>query len=81
MKFPTQTQRLWISWEKRSSGKSVTLIHGFTLTKTLMEVVAQEIKKGFGTGGTVRNGGVIEIQGDQRIRLKPWLNQNGFEVR
>ena len=41
---------------------------------------AAELKKACGTGGTVADG-AVEIQGDQRERLRPLLAAKGWTVR
>ena len=50
--------------EKRA-GKSVTVIGGLhTYGTERLERIAKDLKKKFGSGGTVKNG-TIKIQGDQ----------------
>jgi len=42
--------------------------------------LASELKRFCATGGTLR-GDIIEIQGDQRVRLKPELERRGYQVK
>jgi translation initiation factor 1 len=55
--------------EKRG-GKSVTVISGLhTYGSDRLNLMAKELKKSLGAGGTVKNG-VIEIQGDNLEAVK-----------
>lgn len=65
---------------KGRGGKGVTLITGVDLAETELKTLAKELKQLCGTGGTVKNG-VIEIQGEQREKLKPFLEAKGFTVK
>jgi len=62
------------------NGKGVTTIGGFELPDSELTVLAKELKQLCGTGGTVKNR-IIEIQGDQRDRLKAELEKRGFKVK
>ena len=62
------------------NGKGVTTLSGFGLPETELQALAKELKQLCGTGGTVKNW-VIEIQGDQRDKLKAALEQRGFKVK
>jgi translation initiation factor 1 len=62
------------------NGKGVTTLSGFDLTETELQVLAKQLKQLCGTGGTVKNW-VIEIQGDQREKLKAELEKKGFKVK
>lgn len=65
---------------KGRKGKGVTLISGLQMTEKEMKVLAKELKKKCGTGGTVANG-KIEIQGEQRDRLVELLTKKGYKVK
>lgn len=65
---------------KGRSGKGVTLITGLPLNSDQLKELAKELKQFCGTGGTVKDG-VIEIQGEQREKLKPFLEKKGFTVK
>jgi translation initiation factor 1 len=61
-------------------GKTVTVAEGFTRHLSDLETIAKRLKQSCGTGGTVR-WGIIELQGDHRDRIRPVLQQEGFEVK
>ncbi len=65
---------------KGRSGKGVTLVKGLGLEEGPLKKLAKELKQLCGTGGTVKNG-VIEIQGEQRQKLRPYLEDKGFSVK
>lgn len=65
---------------KGRGGKGVTLITGLPLDEVELKTLAKELKQLCGTGGTVK-GGTIEIQGEQREKLKPILEKKGFKVK
>lgn len=65
---------------KGRGGKGVTLITGLPLNADELKNLAKELKQFCGTGGTIKDG-VIEIQGEQREKLKPWLEKKGFKVK
>jgi translation initiation factor 1 len=58
-------------------GKSVTLIAGLQHNPSTMEEIARILKQHCGAGGTVKQG-KIEIQGDQRDRVKEKLKEIGY---
>ena len=65
---------------KGRKGKGVTIITGVLLPEKELKVLAKELKKKCGTGGTLKNG-VIEIQGDQRDLMVSLLEKKGFKVK
>ena len=65
---------------KGRKGKGVTLIDGIPESPETLKALAKEFKQLCGTGGAVK-AGVIEIQGDQRERLKPVLEGKGYQVK
>ncbi len=65
---------------KGRGGKGVTLITGVPLGATELKKLSKELKQLCGTGGTIKDG-VIEIQGEQREKLKPYLEKKGFTVK
>jgi translation initiation factor 1 len=66
--------------ENRGSGKSVTVVDGLPDNTTYLETLAKELKKACGTGGHAGEGGV-ELQGDQRERLRELLSRKGWSVK
>ncbi|NJD91126.1 MAG: translation initiation factor Sui1 [Geobacter sp.] len=65
---------------KGRGGKTVTVITGVPLNDTAVKVLATELKKRCGTGGTVKDG-VIEIQGDHRELLLAELTSRGYRAK
>jgi translation initiation factor 1 len=65
---------------KARGGKTVTLIAGLSGSPAALAVLASDLKRLCGTGGTLR-GDVIEIQGDHRERLRAELERRGYSVK
>jgi translation initiation factor 1 len=65
---------------KGRAGKGVTVITGVPLATTALEVLATQLKKKCGSGGTVKDG-VIEIQGDHRDALVAELVRLGYAAK
>nr|WP_318381555.1 stress response translation initiation inhibitor YciH [uncultured Enterobacter sp.] len=61
-------------------GKGVCLITGIDGSDETLNVLAAELKKKCGCGGSVKEG-VIEIQGDKRDLLKSLLEAKGMKVK
>lgn len=66
--------------ENRSSGKHVTVVDGLPDNREFLETLGRELKKACGTGGSVVENR-IELQGDQRERLRELLTKKGFRVK
>ena len=66
--------------EKRASGKSVTVVDGLPDNSDFLAGVAKEWKRSCGTGGSIGRGS-IELQGDQRERLRELLAKKGWTVK
>ncbi len=65
---------------KQRGGKTVTVITGIVASDDALTVLAQQLKKLCGSGGTVKDG-VIEIQGDHRDKLQAKLTELGYKVK
>jgi translation initiation factor 1 len=65
---------------KGRGGKTVTLVAGVPGSPAELSALASDLKRLCGTGGTLR-GDLIEIQGDVRERIKPFLERRGYTVR
>jgi translation initiation factor 1 len=61
-------------------GKGVSVISGLPLGEAELELLAKELKRRCGSGGTVREG-TIEIQGDHRDTLVTELVRRGFAAK
>src|ERR1700730_12159313 len=58
--------------ESRSSRKNVTVLDGLPANLVFLDSLAKELKKSCGTGGRAGEG-FVELQGDQRERLRDLL--------
>lgn len=65
---------------KGRQGRPVTTISGLPLASDALRELASELKRRFGSGGTVKEG-VIEIQGDHCDHVVEILGQRGYTVR
>jgi translation initiation factor 1 len=65
---------------KGRNGKGVTTISGLNLSDTEFKSLCTSLKKQCGTGGSVKEG-VIEIQGDNRDKIKLALEKLGHNVK
>jgi len=65
---------------KGRKGKTVSVIWGFDLDAAKLGLLAKQMKKRCGTGGSVKAGRVI-MQGDHREQLKAFLEEQGYKVK
>jgi translation initiation factor 1 len=65
---------------KGRGGKNVTVITGVPLDDAKLKVLAGDLKRRCGTGGTTKDG-AIEIQGDHRDLLVAELKGRGYTVK
>ena len=65
---------------KGRKGKGVTTVSGVQVTPDELKKLCSQLKKTCGTGGAVKNG-VIEIQGDNRDKIKAVLEKQGMTVK
>lgn len=76
--IPPAQQKLRIRLEtKHRAGKAVTLITGFIGTEADLETLGKQLKNYCGTGGSAKDAEII-VQGDQRLKILPWLIKNGY---
>jgi translation initiation factor 1 len=73
---PTAKLRL----ENRASGKHVTVVDGLPDNRPFLDGLCRDLKKACGTGGAAGQGS-IELQGDQRERLRELLAKKGMKVK
>jgi translation initiation factor 1 len=66
--------------EKRASGKSVTVVDGLPSNGPFLEALAKELRKACGAGGHAGEASV-ELQGDQRERLRELLSRKGWTIK
>jgi translation initiation factor 1 len=62
------------------NGKGVTTITGLLLNENELKNTAKQLKQLCGVGGSLKDG-VIEIQGDQREKIKLELEKRGYTVK
>ena len=65
---------------KGRKGKTVTTVSGFQIDPGELKILATQLKRCCGTGGSVKNG-VIIIQGDHRNTLVTELKNRGFKAK
>ena len=66
--------------ENRPSGKHVTIVGGLPDNREFVDGLCRDLKKACGTGGAA-GAGSIELQGDQRERLRDLLPKKGIRVK
>lgn len=65
---------------KGRKGKGVTTISGLDVDEKELKDLAKQLKKLCGTGGSVKEH-TIEIQGDNRDKIKTFLEKKNFTVK
>lgn len=65
---------------KGRKGKGVSIVTGLGLDDAPLKLLAAELKKVCGCGGSVKDG-TIEIQGDARDKIKALLEKKGYTVK
>jgi len=74
-----EQQVIKIYTDKRRYGKTVTIIEGFDPRDVDLKEMAKSLKRKVATGGTVKDGR-IELQGDQKEKVKRFLEDMGYMV-
>lgn len=69
-------QKIKVSTEARRYGKKITLVSGFDKNIDIKSI-AKTLKAELACGGTVK-GGIIELQGDHKAKVKRVLVKLGF---
>ena len=65
---------------KGRKGKTVTTVSGFPMSANELKILATELKRRCGTGGSVKDG-IIIIQGDHRSTLIAELTNRGYTAK
>ena len=80
--LPPNQQNLKVMRDRKGrKGKVVTVVSGFVLTETALKALAKELKTFCGSGGTVKEGGIIEVQGDHRDKVAEKLRALDYKVK
>ncbi len=77
---PPEKQTARIAVEKRKRGKKVTVVRGLSAAESDLPSLLTTLKSHCGAGGTLKED-EIEIQGEQRDRVRDVLRQIGYRVR
>lgn len=78
--FTRDTQAVKITVDKRRYGKNVTIIDGIDPKLENVDDIAKLLKKKVASGGTVKDGRTIELQGDHRDTVRKYLEEMGFRT-
>ncbi|RBP84723.1 translation initiation factor [Marinomonas rhizomae] len=65
---------------KGRKGKGVTVVAGLPLAEDALKQLGKKLKTQCGTGGAVKDG-QIEIQGDNRAKVKELLEKEGYSSK
>ena len=66
--------------KKGRGGKTVTVVYDLPKNDAFLKDLGQKLKRTCGTGGAVADG-AIELQGDLRDRVRPFLQGLGYIVK
>lgn len=66
--------------KKGRGGKSVTVVYDLPENATFLKELCQELKRSCSVGGAV-TGDTVELQGDQRERVRELLTKKGYVVK
>jgi len=72
-----ESQKIKVYLEKRKFGKKYTVIEGIEQKEIDLKDLIKQLKNKFACGGTVKEG-KIDLQGDHKQRVKPFLISIGF---
>ena len=75
-----QKIRAKLGLERRVSGKNVTVVDGLPKNGPFLDSLLRELKRACATGGRTGDGS-LELQGDQRERLRELLAPRGWMVK
>ena len=73
-------QKVYLHLERKGGGKILSIVKGLKHPKQKLIVIAKELKKQCGVGGTVKNNEIL-IQGNFRDKIKSLLINQGYNVK
>ena len=76
---PSQ-QRVRLHLDRKGGGKIVSIVRGLQESNDVLTVIAKDLKKGCGVGGSVKNGEIL-IQGNHREKIQKLLSEKGYAVK
>ena len=76
---PSQ-QRVRLLLDRKGGGKIVSIVRGLQESNDVLTVIAKDLKKGCGVGGSVKNGEIL-IQGNHREKIQKLLSKKGYTVK
>jgi translation initiation factor 1 len=79
-RIPPEKQTARLAVEKRKKGKTVTVVRGLSETDNDLPALLTRLQSACGAGGTLRDG-VLEVQGNQRDRVRETLQSIGYRVK
>jgi translation initiation factor 1 len=77
---PPEKQTARLSVERRSKGKTVTVVKGLASADNDLPALLKQLKNHCGAGGTL-TGDELEIQGEHLERLRKLLGEIGYRVK
>jgi translation initiation factor 1 len=78
---PRQPDPVYLRLDRSGrGGKTVTLVEGLRMHPAGKEELLRRFQKLCGAGGTLKEGR-LELQGDQRAKLKTELERTGYRVK
>jgi len=76
---PSQ-QQVRLHLDRKGGGKIVSIVRGLQESNDVLTVIAKDLKKGCGVGGSVKNGEIL-IQGNHREKIQKLLSKKGYTVK
>ena len=76
---PSQ-QQVRLHLDRKGGGKVVSVVRGLQETIDVLMVIAKELKRACGVGGSVKNGEIL-IQGNKREKIQKLLINKGYSVK
>lgn len=73
-------QRVRLHLDRKGGGKIVSIVKGLEESSDILTVIAKELKKSCGGGGSVKNGEIL-IQGNHREKIQKILAKKGYNAK